>query len=307
MAKDFDNTSGMIFDIQRCSLHDGPGIRTTVFFKGCPLRCLWCHNPESVRPDREIAFYQEFCVGCGACAAACPHRAHRIENGSHFFDRAFCEVCGRCVEACSFGAMRMTGRQCTVKEIMDEVRQDVAYYRQSGGGLTVSGGEPLLQPEFLKVLLEAAKAEGVNTCVETGGFAPRQAFEAILPLVDLFLFDYKAARPDKHREFTGADNELILSNLDFLCRSRAAVRLRCPLVPGINDSPEHFRAIAEIAGKYPAVERVELLAYHNTAGHKYARHGYRNPLPDLPSAGEEIKNRWLESAKNCGCEKASLG
>lgn len=307
MIKDYDNTSGMIFDIQRCSLHDGPGIRTTVFFKGCPLRCLWCHNPESRRREAEMAFFEEFCVGCGACAAACRHKAHRIENGLHLFDHAVCEVCGRCVDACAFGAMRMTGQWSTVKEIMDDVRQDMAYYRQSGGGLTVSGGEPMLQLQFLKALLEAAKAEGLHTCVETSGFASRQAFESVLPLVGCFLFDYKACRPDQHLEFTGVDNELILSNLDYLCRSRAAVRLRCPLVPGLNDSPEHFQAIAAIEKKYPAIECVELLAYHNTAGHKYARHGHRNPLPDLPSADEETKKRWLESAKKCGCEKILSG
>ncbi len=184
--------TGLIFDIQRTSLHDGPGIRTTVFLKGCPLHCLWCHNPESQSRQVEISFRAEACALCGECVHACEEFAHRIVDGVHVYDRSRCKACGKCAEVCVYEAIQVTGRPQTVEEVLAVVRRDLPYYVTSGGGLTISGGEPILQPDFTLNLLKAAKSEGIHTCLDTSGVGSPRLFEQILPWVDLFLFDYKA-------------------------------------------------------------------------------------------------------------------
>jgi glycyl-radical enzyme activating protein len=285
-------TTGLLFDLQRTSLHDGPGIRTAVFLKGCPLHCVWCHNPESQSGTKEISFRPEVCVACGACASACTRGAHRIAAGAHHFDRALCQLCGKCADACLSEALKMAGREYTVEGIMSEVRRDALYYRRSGGGVTLTGGEPMLQPEFALELLNAARAEGIHTCLETCGWASQRAYENVLPFVDLFLFDYKATDPEIHRRLTGVSNDLILANLDFLYRQGANVQLRCPLVPGVNDAPEHLAGIAAVSKKYPRIETVELLPYHNLGNVKYERYGQVNPMPGLETASETVKQDW---------------
>ena len=298
--------TGFLFDIQRTSLHDGPGIRTAVFLKGCPLRCLWCHNPESQSSGVEISFLVQNCVVCGACAGICMHGAQQIDGGLHILDRSLCQRCGDCVDGCFYEALKMTGKEYSVDAVMVEVRKDVRYYEQSGGGLTLTGGEPMLQSEFTLALLQAAKAEGIRTCLETCGWTSERAYADVLPFVDLFLFDYKATDPETHRRLTGVSNDKILSNLDFLYRQGAAIRLRCPLIPGVNDSAGHLAGIAALAEKYPKLEAIDLLPYHNVGNAKYEQYGLVNPLPGLESADETAKQAWVSQLRSLGCQKACL-
>ena len=218
--------TGIVFDIQKFSIHDGPGIRTNVFLKGCPLSCLWCHNPESARFQPELFYRDDKCVGCGACVGACPADCHAVTAEGHLFDRAACVACGACAEVCPTGALEMCGREMTVDEVMAEVLRDRPFYETSGGGMTVSGGEPFARFPFLLELLKAAKEAGLDTAVETSGFtAPAQIAEAA-PYIDTFLYDYKETDPEKHRAFTGVDNAPILENLALLDTLGARVILR---------------------------------------------------------------------------------
>jgi glycyl-radical enzyme activating protein len=298
---------GLVFDIQRFALHDGPGIRTTVFLKGCPLHCLWCHNPESRAFHPQIGFKADRCLHCMACVAVCPHAAQKQDQGRHLMDHSLCQVCKRCLSACDYGALRLIGEETRVDEILAEVLKDRAYYQRSGGGLTVSGGEPLSQFAFVRELLAAAKAEGLHTCLDTTGFARWHRLAALLPLVDLFLYDYKATDPAEHRRLTGVSNRLILENLDRLYAHGARILLRCPLVPGINDSPDHLQGIASLSHKYPDLAAVEIMPYHNLGRHKAAEVGMRSRLADLPSADEATQTGWLDALHTLGCRSARLG
>ncbi len=301
-------TSGIVFDLQRTSLHDGPGIRTAVFLKGCPLRCLWCHNPESQGRHPEISFRPEACTACGACVEACPQGAHRLSSqpAAHSYDRSLCRQCGACAEACLFEALKLTGRETTPAQVLVEVRKDVRYFLNSGGGLTITGGEPMLQLDFTLELLQAARTEGIQTCLETCGWASRRAYQQVLPWVDLFLFDYKATGAAAHRRLTGASNARILANLDYLYTQGAQIRLRCPLAPGVNDTPEHLAGIAALERQYPRLAGIDLLPYHNLGGQKYAQHGLPNPLPGLPSAGEAEQQVWLQALCALGSTRAAF-
>lgn len=287
-----DGMKGRIFALHRFSVHDGPGIRTTVFLKGCPLRCMWCHNPESLDPEFEIAWIAHCCVSCGRCVCACPSGAHRLENGRHRYDRSVCRKCGRCADACVFGSLEFTGKEMEAGEVVAEVLKDSVFYEESGGGVTVSGGEPLSQWQFVRDLLSELRLHHVHTAVETCGFGPPAAFQSLLPVTDLFLFDIKAMDPDKHVRLTGSSNDAILRNLDFLMSRGARVVLRCPLVPGLNDSDEDLQGLAQLCSRYPDLAGLELLPYHNTGNDKYVRYGRNNPLPGLPSATTEDRERW---------------
>lgn len=299
--------TGLVFDLQRFSLHDGPGIRTTVFLKGCPLHCAWCHNPEAIRRTPQLAYRVERCDHCLACVGACPHEAHSAADGLHIYDRALCRDCGACVEACPRQALRLFGKSRSVEEITAIVVRDRVYYDRSGGGLTLSGGEPLAQFGFSVGLLEAAREAGIGTCVETCGECSRQRLAKILPLVDVFLFDYKASDPQLHRELTGVDNRLILSNLRWLLGQGARVVLRCPLVPGINDQPEHLKNIAALSQLSPAPERIQIMAYHDLGRSKAEQIGSVAGLSTFPSASEAVKSAWLESLQKYGCSSPELG
>ena len=268
---------GRVFDIQRFSTHDGPGIRTTVFLKGCPLRCLWCHNPEGLSPDRQLSFSPEKCIGCGDCVALCPNHVHRLEPSGegvvHVLDRDRCRLCGACASACVAGATEMVGRDLSVADVLREVLEDRAFYGPSGGGLTLSGGEPMLQFDFTAALLRAAKEQGLHCCVETSGFAPPRHFESLLGLVDLVLYDYKETDPERHIEYTGVPNDLILENLRGLYAWGAKIALRCPIIPGCNDRDDHFAGIAALARQMPNLEGIDLVPYHPLGRGKIERLG----------------------------------
>ncbi len=299
---------GVIFDIQRCSFQDGPGVRTTVFLKGCPLRCAWCHNPESWNPAPELSYDARACVVCGRCADACPVGAHRIEGGGHLIDRDRCAACGRCAARCPAGALKVVGRRADVDEILRTVEADRAYYDASGGGVTVSGGEPMAQPAFAVALLAACRARGIHTCMETSGFAPWADMARASSVTDLFLYDYKATSPEAHRRLTGVSNDLILNNLRRLNDQGARIILRCPLIEGVNDSDEHLRGIAALAARTPAVEGVEIMAYHNMGREKGARVGRaEEDMLSHDMTTDAVKARWLAALIGYGCESAKIG
>lgn len=271
-----EELSATVFDIQKFSIHDGPGIRTTVFLKGCPLRCLWCHNPESRSPRPELFFNPEKCLSCGACVEACPRQAHRVPpEGGHLLDRSRCTVCGTCATLCPASALELCGKSMRLSEVLSEVRKDRAFYENSGGGMTLSGGEPMMQFEFVRALCEAAKrAPGIpNIAVESCGFAPVEHYRELLPWIDLFLFDVKTLDPEKHRRYTGVPLEPILRTLRFLDDSGAAISLRCPLIPGWNDSEEEQRKIAELANTLRHVRSIDLEPYHPLGEAKARRLG----------------------------------
>ena len=254
---------GTIFNIQRFCVHDGPGIRTTVFFKGCPLRCAWCHNPESQRGSREILFDASKCVLCGACATVCPEHLHAFsESSGHTFDRDGCVRCGACASVCYAGALESCGREADVDEIIAEVLRDEPFYRTGGGGMTLSGGEPMAQPAFALELSRAACEKGLSVCVETCGQCDRDALEAMIPYVSLFLYDFKIAPGEEHRRYTGTDGSRIRQNLEALDRAGAGLWLRCPIIPDVNLSQAHFDAIAELTARCRGIQRVDLEPYH---------------------------------------------
>jgi glycyl-radical enzyme activating protein len=289
---DTASVTGTILSIERCSLHDGPGIRTTVFFKGCPLACLWCHNPESQAFAPELCFLGERCLLCGACVGACEHGGHEVRDGEHRVDRTECETCGRCVEACSYGALEIKGRQASVASVMEEVERDRAYYEASGGGLTLSGGEPTAQFDFCLALLDAARDTGIHTCVETCAYAPQDRLLQLAPRVDLFLIDWKETDPKRHRKYTGVAPERIRENILALDHAGAEIRLRCPIIPGLNDRPDHFAGIAQLAEELEHVCGVEIMPYHPMGASKSRNIGRTYPLPDIDFADPAEADTW---------------
>jgi glycyl-radical enzyme activating protein len=300
-------TSGLIFDIQRTSLHDGPGIRTTVFFKGCPLQCLWCHNPESRSYQPQVSFNWEKCVNCLSCVEVCEHEAHQAVDGNHSMVHTLCIACGTCLPTCTHDALKMIGEEWTVERVMAEVVRDIDFYQQSGGGITLSGGEPMGQFNFALEILKACRGLGIHTCIETSGFAPQHKYLEILPWVDLFLFDYKATETETHKKLIGVPNRLILDNLEFLYNQKAALLLRCPLIPGVNDTPEHLQGIANISKKYPDLVGLELMAYHDLGKDKITQLGQEYPLTGIETASESTRQNWMESLAALGCERSVIG
>lgn len=261
----YEKTTGVIFDIKKYAIHDGPGIRTTVFFKGCPLRCSWCHNPESWEPRTELMIRPVRCTRCGRCVQICPQHAIKSQNGRIERDLSRCVVCGTCIEPCPADARELVGRQVTAQEILTEIKKDSVFYDQSGGGVTFSGGEPLMQSEFLTALLNLCRQNGFHTAVDTCGYAPPEILEPIIELTDLFLCDLKHLDSAKHREFTGVDNKQILDNLQLLSNRARRIIVRIPVVGGFNDQPREIRAIGEFIKSLKSVKQIDLLPY-NTGG-----------------------------------------
>ena len=272
---------GRIFDIQRFSIHDGPGIRTTVFFKGCPLRCLWCGNPESIATEPILSYLPGQCIACGDCVKVCPEGAVSLEgSGKAVVDRGRCTGCGKCAKACDAQALQIVGRDVTVEEVLDVVLRDRDYYEASGGGVTLSGGEPLLQPAFAAALLKEAKLQGLDCCVETSGYTLWGALRGLVPLVDLWLYDFKETDRRLHEKFTGKPNGPILENLQRLHDAGAKIVLRCPMIPKHNARQEHLDGIVALARRLPKLEAVELLPYYDLWRAKLDRFGLKSELPE---------------------------
>lgn len=290
--------TGRIFEIQRYCIHDGPGIRTTVFLKGCPLNCLWCHNPEGISRERALSFIPARCIGCGYCFRTCAQQAHAMADKAHTLDRSRCRVCGACARECYAGALELVGRDVTVEETLAEVLKDKPFYETSGGGMTLSGGEPLMQIDFTEALLRAAREADLSNCMETCGFADYSRFERVIGLVDLFLYDLKETDPARHQEFTGVPLEPILRNLRALHAAGAAIQLRLPIVPGCNDRPEHLRAVAALARELTKLRGVEIMPYHRLGESKVDRMGLtgRARAKAAPPPPAEVE-RWVALLK----------
>lgn len=267
---------GRIFAIKRFAVHDGDGIRTTVFFKGCTLRCLWCHNPEGIAFAPQLAVYGHKCVGCGECAS-CSEGAVSVVDGKALILREKCICCGECADKCVFSAREYFGREAEAGTLADELSADRAFFESSGGGVTLSGGECLAQVDFALELLKGLKEKGINTAVDTCGYVPRAAFEAVLPYVDTFLYDIKAIDPAVHERCTGRDNALILSNFDYLCAESCNIEVRIPFVVGFNDG--EIEKIGEFLRGKP-IKKVTLLKYHDLARSKFESLGMSDTMPE---------------------------
>jgi pyruvate formate lyase activating enzyme len=275
-----------LFAIKRYALHDGPQIRTTVFLKGCPLSCRWCHNPEGISPRIELVMNREKCIGCGECVSTCPQQA-LTPSGTGGIDRnpALCIGCGRCVEVCPALAHEATGWRSSVAAVMAEIEKDLPFYDTSGGGVTFSGGEPLLQADFLLALLAECGRRQIHRTVDTTGHAPVETLLAVAAETDLFLYDLKHMNSEQHRRHTGVDNALILANLAALCHAGHPVRIRLPLVAGVNDDEANIRATLAFLAGLPGIEGIDLLPYHGIARAKYRKLGIDYPGEELSAPG----------------------
>lgn len=273
------NLTGTVFDIQRFSLHDGPGIRTIVFLKGCPLSCQWCSNPESQSVKPVIMYKENDCLHCGRCITACKRGAISPDN-EHWVNRELCSGCGECANACPAGALVLKGKTMSIQQVVRELKKDATTYRRSGGGITLSGGEPLVQHEFASELLQACKGQGWSTAIETTGIGSEEAIEAVIPYVDTVLLDIKHMDGEKHRRFTGGTNELALKNALRISQISNTV-VRVPVIPGFNYSAEEIRAIAEFTKTLMGVRTIHLLPYHSFGENKYGLMGKDYLLKDI--------------------------
>lgn len=282
------STTGVIFDVKKFSIHDGPGIRTTIFLKGCPLDCAWCHNPEGISTAREVIYWEARCTRCGTCQELCAqHAILPAPDGSFLTDRERCVLCGECVQACPYEAREITGREVTVSDVLADIEKDVVFYDESGGGVTFSGGEPLLQSEFLRALLEVCSQREIHAAVDTTGFAMPAVLDRVRDHVNLFLYDLKLMDDEKHQRFTGVPNALILSNLRRLSAEGHAIVIRVPIIPGINDDEENIVQTGEFVSSLANPHQVDILPYHNTAQDKYRRLDKAYRLPGLNSPPPE--------------------
>ena len=265
-------STGIIFNIQRYSINDGPGIRTTVFLKGCPLNCWWCQNPESQLSGQEMIFWGDRCIGCGACSTICPSGAIQIKNGIPITEKEKCILCGKCIEKCPAIAREIIGEKLTAEEVIKEIEKDLVFYEESGGGATFSGGEPLRQPEFLEGLLSGCREKKIHTAVDTSGYISWEILNKINPKVDLFLYDLKLMDNERHKKYTGVSNEIILENLEKLSSVRNNIFIRFPVIPGINDDYQNIRKLGEFLSSLE-ITQVNLLSYHYIGKDKYRRLG----------------------------------
>jgi pyruvate formate lyase activating enzyme len=293
---------GIVFDIMRFSTHDGPGIRTTVFLKGCPLSCAWCHNPESQSTRPEVLLRPNLCIACLKCVEVCPHGAIRAGDAGPVTDRARCSVCGACVTACPADARAIAGKEMTAAEVLAQIEKDSPFYEESGGGVTFSGGDPLAQGGFLQALLEGCRRREIHTAVETAGYAPWAAFERIRAYTDLFLFDLKLADPALHRKYCGVENAPILANLRRLAAEGSQVVVRIPLIPGVNDGEAELQGMGTIVAGLPGAVRVDLLPYHRAGAEKYRRLGREYTLNGLEAPSEAQMAAAAMALRECGLD-----
>lgn len=299
------NTS-VVLNIQRFSVHDGPGIRTTVFFKGCPLHCPWCHNPESMDPRTQIAVREDLCLGCGLCAPVCPEQGAGRLDLSAVANRpgAICQRCGACAEACPSGAREALGWRLGLPELMVELERDRPYFEESGGGVTFSGGEPILPGNagFLTACLDECRRAGLHTAVDTCGHVPTRSILSVAERADLLLYDLKILDAQRHRALVGVDNELILHNLRELVRTGVEIWIRVPLIPGLTDDEANLRALARCVADLPRPLPVYLLPHHGSAGQKYHRLGLTDPLADVAPPAPELVEARAALVREAGLE-----
>ncbi len=298
---------GLVFNLQRFSIHDGPGIRTTVFLKGCPLRCFWCHNPEGLRPRLEVQFTPSRCIACGACVRACQHGAQELGPHGRLYHRDRCVTCGACVAECFAEALQLSGREMTVEQVKAEVLRDRAFYESSGGGVTLSGGEPLLQPAFTLALLQACRAAGLHTAVETTTQTRWENLRAILPFVDLFMVDIKHLDSRQHQAATGVANHRILANIRRLAATSKPILFRTPVVPTVNATVPEIQAIAEFVRELSAARpagapplALELLPFHRLAADKYTSLGLDDRAAHLIPPSKAAMAELVQAARAVG-------
>ena len=279
--------TALIFDVKHFSIHDGDGIRTTVFFKGCPLSCIWCHNPEGISPNPEICYYDHKCIKCGVCQEVCEANAHKMQTDVHIYDKNSCIKCGKCESECLGEAIKLYGKRVGIDELIGELITDKMFYDTSGGGVTLSGGECLIQADFCRELLSELKKIGIHTAVDTSGYVPRGSIDKVAPFTDIFLYDIKAYSEDVHIKCTGHPNALILDNLKYIDSLGKKIEIRIPFVPNYND--EEIEAIAELLKSLNNVTRVKLLPYHSYAASKYSALGMPCTLPERIPVEEELE------------------
>ena len=289
--------TGYILSIERCSLHDGPGLRTTVFLKGCSLSCVWCHNPESKSFKPELFYYVEKCTFCKRCMLACASSVHHVSDNEHKIERDSCIACEKCVQKCLSNAIELKGLLMPVQKVLDVVLKDKRYYENSGGGLTVSGGEPLHQLDFTLELLRLTKENDIHTCLETSGFSPTDKLLFLLPYVDLFLYDYKESNNEKHLNYTGVSNELIIKNLHALDDNGGKIILRCPIITGYNDYDEHFKSITKTANSLKNIIGIHLMPYNPMGSSKATRIKAKYAIKDLNIPTDDQITSWINKVK----------
>jgi len=294
--------TGTIFNVQRFSIEDGPGIRTTVFMKGCPLRCVWCHNPEGLSRAKQLMWFDVRCIGARDCLSACEKGALELTPGGMSIDRERCDGCGRCQEACPAGAIEVVGREITASEVFEEVLRDEAFYRNSGGGLTVSGVEPTQQPAFAEALMRMAREAGIHVALDTCGYASGEVLSRLLGHCDMVLLDLKVMDPARHRELTGVPLEPVLESARLITRSGKPLWVRTPVVPGCTDTEDGIREIAGfVAGELATVRRWDLLPFNNTCEPKYRRLGLEWGFDDAPLIGKAKMESLAAAAEEAGC------
>lgn len=283
---------GIIFDIQKFCVHDGPGIRTSVFLKGCMMRCIWCHNPESFSPKIQLSYKEKDCINCGKCASVCPNGVHSFADGVHRCDFSKCDGCGKCVGECITESLSIFGKYMTAQQVIDEVIKDEKYYKTSGGGVTFTGGEPTMQFDFLLELLKLSKENNLHVCLETNGIILEEKLTKLLSYVDLFLLDYKATGEELHKKLTGVGAQLVYNTINILNKHDKPINLRCPIVQGVNDTTKHFEMIRTLQLQNKNIIKAEIMAYHSFGKHKWESTGQEYSLDTLESASSELKAKW---------------